>query len=68
LSEQTDGVLEWLRLLPFAVFLAIVVPYDYTLVPGEEVLETLLSSGNNTLSQRIGWAIGAFHIVEVPGD
>jgi len=61
LSEQADGILERLWLLPLAVLLAVVIANDYTLVPSEEILETLFGGGDDTLRQWVCWAVGARH-------
>jgi hypothetical protein len=61
LGEEGERVLERLRLLPFAVLLAVVVPDHDTLVPDEEVLETLFGGGEGALGQRVGGSVGACH-------
>jgi hypothetical protein len=61
LSEEADGVLQRLRLLPFAVLLAIVVPDNDSLVPDEQIPEGLLSSRDSALCQRVGRSVGARH-------
>lgn len=66
LSEQANGVLERLRLLPLASLLAILVPDDYTLVPFEEVAPGLLRSCEGALGQRISGSVARStrHFVE----
>jgi len=61
LSEETERVLQRLRLLPLAVLLAIVVPDHNTLIPDEQVLETLLCGGQSAFGQRVGRPVVACH-------
>jgi hypothetical protein len=63
LSEQAEWVLERLRLLPFAVFLAVVIANDYTLVPGEKIFECLFGGWDNALCQWVCGAVRARHVV-----
>ena len=57
LRSQTERVLERLRPLPLAVFLAIVIAHDHTLVPLEEVAPSLLRRCECALSQGIGRSV-----------
>lgn len=67
LSHQAEGVDPWLRVLPLCVGLALLIGNDDTLLPDEEIVEGLLSSGDDTLGEGVGRLAAAFSNVSHDG-
>lgn len=61
LSKKRDWVLQRFRCLPLSVLLAVLVPDDNSLLPHKQVLQGLLSRGQDTLGNRVRGLIDCRH-------